>query len=80
MDGGGAGTGYVGTGAAVARDLLRLSGAAESGGLPWLRESVVLTEIECSQSVVKGSLGATMSLCFYARLTRMPGGVCLDLL
>ena len=57
------GTGYVGTGAAVARDLLRLSGAAESGGLPWLRESVVLIEIECSQSVVKGSLRATMRRC-----------------
>ena len=74
------GTGYVGTGAAVARDLLRLSGAAESGGLPWPCESVVLIEIECSQREMKGSLGATRLLCFYTRLTRMPGGVCLDLL
>ena len=45
--------------------------------LPWLRESVVLTEIECSQSVVKGSLGATVLLCFYARLTRPDAGWCV---
>ena len=48
--------------------------------MPWLCESVVLIEIECSHGVMKGSLGATRLLCFYTRLTRMPGGVCLDLL
>ena len=47
--------------------------------------SVVHIVIECSQSVVKGSLGASMSLCFKIQRTTqaLPGAgwcVCLDLL
>ena len=46
VDGGGAGARYVRMGAAVARDLLRLSGAVESGCLPRLRALVVPIVIE----------------------------------
>ena len=46
MDEGGVGEGYMGTGAAVIRDLLLLSGAAESCGLPRPHAWVVPIEFD----------------------------------
>ena len=67
MDEGGVGEGYMawymGTGAAVVRDPLLLSGAAESCGLPRPHAWVVPIEFECSHVLLKESLGAAMSLC-----------------
>ena len=63
MDEGGVGEGYMGTGAAVVRDLLLPSGTAESCGLPRPHAWVVPIEFECSHVLLKESLGAAMSLC-----------------
>ena len=63
MDEGGVGEGYMGTGAAVVRDPLLLSGAAESCGLPRPHAWVVPIEFECSHVLLKESLGAATSLC-----------------
>ena len=54
---------------------LRLSGAAESGGRPWPCGSVVLMEIECSQSV-NSEERVARSDNVDARHTRLSGGVC----
>jgi hypothetical protein len=65
------GEGYMGTGAAVVRDLLLLSGAAERCGLPRLHAWVVLIEFECSHVLLKESLGAAVSLCHDALAFRL---------
>ena len=72
MDEGGVGEGYMGTGAAVARDLLLLSGAAESCGPPRPHAWVVPIEFECSHVLLKESLGATMSFCHDALASGVP--------
>ena len=71
MDEGGVGEGYMGTGAAVVRDLLLLSGAAESCGPPRPHAWVVPIEFECSHVLLKESLGAAMSLCHDALAFRL---------
>jgi hypothetical protein len=59
------------TGAAVVRDLLLLSGAAESCGPPRPHAWVVPIEFECSHVLLKESLGAAMSLCHDALAFRL---------
>ena len=71
MDGGVVGEGYMGTGAAVVRDLLLLSGAAESCGPPRPHAWVVPIEFECLHVLLKQSLGAAMSLCHDALAFRL---------
>ena len=51
----------------VVRDLLLLSGAAESCGLPRPHAWVVPIEFECSHVLLKESLGAAMSLTLCSR-------------
>ena len=57
---------------------LQLTGAAGSCGQPGPHGLVVLMDIECSNSVKKGSQGAIMLLCPYARFVRS-GVVCSGL-
>ena len=71
MDEGGVSEGYMGTGAAVVRDLLLLSGAAETCGLPRPHAWVVPIEFECLHVLLKESLGAAMSLCHDALAFRL---------
>ena len=53
------------------RDLLLLSGAPESCGLPRPHARVVPIDFECSHVLLKESLGAAMSLCHDALAFRL---------